>query len=69
MEDHKRQQALDNFRNALGRLEQSDFIVTYSHGHQGINIFVSDTDFNPEHESGIMLKTISNHTLKLKKTK
>lgn len=65
MNDEYRQQALDNFRNALGRLEQSDFEIRISDGDhkQGIWIYVKDALLFPDNVS--IFTTISNHILRL----
>lgn len=67
MEDHKRQQALDNFRNALGRLEQSDFEIIYDQGDSGFTVFIKRI-VNDPYKTGAFT-TISNHTLRLKTAK
>lgn len=67
MDNHKRQQALDNLRNALGRLEQSDFEIRYKQSDHGLYICISDAFTNPDSfDYTHILYTISNHTLKLK---
>jgi len=68
MEDHKRQQALDALRNALGRLEQSDFDIHYFVGEYEFAIYIKDATVNPE-DIHVFLATISNHTLRLKSPK
>jgi hypothetical protein len=67
MNDEYRQQALDNFRNALARLEQSDFEIVYVSGGHSTNIYIWGAVFNPDTEE--VLSTISNHILRLKKDK
>ena len=64
MDDFKRQQALDNFRNALGRLDQSDFYVEYVQTDKGFAVYVIGVECIPK----IPKKTfgISNHTLRIK---
>lgn len=72
MEDYKRQQALDNLRNALGRLEQSDFIISYRACSMRFDIAIGDVGFgenNFDAQEMEWLTTISNHTLKLKEPK
>jgi len=65
MNDEYRQQALDNFRNALGRLEQSDFPVEYRQTWKGVDVHVWDTEFVPKKKG--RFKTIINLILRLKK--
>jgi hypothetical protein len=69
MNDEYRQQALDNFRNALGRLEQSDFEIVYYPKKRGIKIYIFDVSFCPDTLDKLPQITISNHTLRLKKLK
>jgi len=68
MNDEYRQQALDNFRNALGRLEQSDFEVQYRQGENGLGIWIEQAILEPDQGKRVEY-TISNHTLRLKPKK
>ncbi len=65
MNDEYRQQALDNFRNSISRLEQSDFDVRISNGDhkQGVWIYVKDALLSTDNPS--IFTTISNHILRL----
>ena len=67
MNDEYKQQALDNFRNAVGRLEQSDFDIRISNGDhkQGMWIYVKDALLSTDNPS--IFTTISNLFLRLKK--
>lgn len=69
MDSEKQQQALDNFRLAIGRLEQSGFDIRCQNGDfkQGVWIYVKDAQFEPD--VSLILTTSSNHTLRLKKHK
>jgi hypothetical protein len=69
MNDEYRQQALDNFRNVLGRLEQSDFKLRFWQLEHGIGIYVEDVIFEPEDSFNLTTSSISNHTLRLAKKK
>jgi hypothetical protein len=69
MDDEKRQQALDNLRNALGRLEQSDFEVQYVQTDKGLAVYIIGIESVSISDNTLPKTVISNHTLRLKTPK